>query len=347
MRQWNFLISILTLGCSFASVSMAQEQLGTLSVSDLTLRPQGFYREQQEGEFVLGESSVGILWTLDDRLSSKFRIGAHSLRGKPKLYADTKSESDIDLVEAYGEYESLFGRFRIGLIPLEIGREGVLSESELIFPRSEIYSQGLVGLRDIGLNYFITYNYFFTGFSVFNGESGNSQDHKTWYAARWGYDFHKLRVEAFGQTGSTDPSSTTGSSLTVARFNAAQTSKWRMGGVYADWRPSSFRLSLDFAVGDKEQNQESFRFATSNLEFGQMFSEGLGYFVRYNPFDPDLKTDNDGVHKVSLALVKANKSSTSKVILIGSKVMEEGVQTPNDEIRLIWSVTPLYFPQSN
>ena len=158
MRQWNFLISILTLGCSFASVSMAQEQLGTLSVSDLTLRPQGFYREQQEGEFVLGESSVGILWTLDDRLSSKFRIGAHSLRGKPKLYADTKSESDIDLVEAYGEYESLFGRFRIGLIPLEIGREGVLSESELIFPRSEIYSQGLVGLRDIGLNYFITYN---------------------------------------------------------------------------------------------------------------------------------------------------------------------------------------------
>jgi len=342
----NFIVFFL--GCLFTSPLFAQEQLGKLVVNDLTLRPQGYYLERQQGEFELGESSVGLLWELDDQLSSQFRIGAHSLRGKPRLYLDSKNGNDIDLVEAYGQYQGLLGRIRIGLIPLELGREGTLPESELIFPRSQIYSQGLFGLRDLGINYFINYNRFFTALTAFNGESDSNKDQKTWYGARWGYDFAKLRVEAFGQTGSTSPLSTTGSLLNVARFDPTKDSKWRMGGLYADWRPSNFVVSLEGVVGDMEQLAATHRFASATIDMGQIGGRGLGYFFRYNPFDPDVRRDNDAIHRISLAVVKANSSLTSKVILIGSKVMEEGgSQVANDEIRLIWSLTPLYFPPRN
>lgn len=337
---FTFPFVLLAFG-SFALSAFAVEPLGVVRVEDITLRPQGYFKEGKEGEFELGESSAALSWRLDHQLSSHFRFGAASLRGKPLFYDQNKNQNDLDLLEAYGEYEGLLGRIRLGLIPLELGQEGVLKDSELIFPRSQIYSRGIFGLRDFGLNYFITYNRFFTGITVHNGESGPNVDNKTWYTARWGYDFRKLRLEAFGQTGSTTPDSTTGSTLNVARFDPTKASKWRMGGFYADWVPSSFRMSMEVITGDVQQEKESHRFASGHMDLGQM-GKRFGLFFRYNPFDPDLKKDNDALHNLSLAMVMVNPSQTSKVILMGTKSFEEGRQIPNDEVRLIWSATPLY-----
>ena len=334
-----FFFQLLSLG----SVSFGQEPLGRIGISDLTLRPQGYYREGRQGEFELGESSVGLNWSMDEQLSSAVRFGAHGLRAKPHMYQITQKDNELDLLEAYGQYEGILGRVRLGLIPLGVGREGQLADSELIFPRSAVFSEGLLGLRDFGLNYFITHNRFFTSWTVHNGESDSNEDNRTWYSARWGYDFRKLRLEMFGQTGSTTPLSTTGSLMTVARFDPSKESKWRTGGVYADWIPGRFRTSIEFITGDVEQEKASHRFATGHFDLGHSWKEGLGLFFRYNPFDPDVERDNDTLHNLSIAVVKANLSMTSKVILVGTKTLEEGTQIANDEIRLIWTVTPLYF----
>ncbi len=331
---------ILSLTC-FSALTFADEPLGIIRVEDITLRPQGYLREGKEGEFELGESSAALSWKLDEQLSSYFRFGAETLRGRPQIYDSTQSRSDLDLLEAYGQYEGILGRIRLGLIPIEVSREGVLKDHELIFPRSQIFSRGVLALRDFGLNYFITHNRFFTSLTVHNGESDSNVDNRTWYSARWGYDFRKLRLEAFGQTGSTTPLSTTNSTLQVARFNPMEESRWRMGGFYADWTPSNFRMSLEGFVGDVTQEKETHRFITGHFDFGQM-GKKYGVFFRYNPFDPDTKKANDTQHSLSLALLMLNPSQTSKVILIGTKVLDEGRDVPNDEIRLIWSATPLY-----
>jgi len=340
-----FSILLLCGGFMTAPVALASEPLGVLRLEDVTLRPQAVFGEKKQGQFELGESSAALAWHLDDSLSAKFRFGAHALRGKPAFYKDTKSKNDLDLLEAYAEYQSLYGRFRLGLIPLDLGREGSVPDGELIFPRAQIFSRGLFGLRDFGFNYFTGYNQFFTEFSAHNGESEDNLDNKTWFAARWGYDFKKLRLEAFGETGSTTSLSTAGSTLTVARFDPTQNSKWRMGGFYADWVPSTFRMSLEVIEGDATQNKETFRFLTGSMDLGLMGKNGWGMFLRYNPFDPDTKTDGDATHDVSVAVVRANASLTSKLILIGTKRFEEGKsQIPNDEIRLVWSATPFYDP---
>lgn len=330
-----------------AGGARAEQSLGVLQLDDLTLRPQGVFKEGKEGEFQLGESSLGVSWQLDQTLSSYFRFGAADLRGKPKIYSQTNTSTDIDLLEAYGQFDGLLGTVKMGLIPLQVSRDGLLRESELIFPRGQVFSRGILGLRDLGINYFISHNRFFTSMTAHNGESGSNSDNKTWYSARWGYDFRKLRLEAFGQTGSTTPQSTSTSTLDVARFNPNQDAKWRMGGFYVDWIPSRFRMSLEAMAGDVTQNKETHRFLTGHFDMGQIGESGFGWFFRYNPFDPDTRTDNDAQHNLSLALVMANSPKTSKLILVGTKVLEEGrSKIPNDEIRLVWSTTPLFYSPS-
>ena len=341
------LLSILIVSAILSFSSKAQQPLGTLELKDLTLRPQGYLKEGKEGEFELGESSAKLSWVLDDHLSSALRFGARQLRGRQSFYTPstlTQNDlSDLDLLEAYGQFDGVLGRVRLGLIPVEFSREALLQDNELIFPRGQAFTRGVVGLRDFGLNYSIGFNRFYTSVTAHNGESGPNTDNKTWYTARWGYDFRKLRLEAFGQTGHTTPDSTAGSTLQVAKFNPDLNAQFRMGGFFADWVPSNYRVSMEVLIGDVTQEKATNRFISGHIDLGQLDENGLGWFLRYNPFDPDTRTPNDAQHNMSIALVKANASKTSKLILVGTKSIEEGPQKiPNDEIRLIWSATPLY-----
>lgn len=330
--------------CAFFGASAcASEALGKIQLTDLTLRPQAYFQEGQRGDFEWGESSAQLQWSLEESLKAAVRFGASSLRGRPLFYNSSTqtANGDLDLIEAYGEYEGLFGRFRMGLLPMEIGREAVLEDHALIFPRSQVYSQGVFGLHDLGLNYLISYRHFYTSFTVHNGESGSDVDNRSWFSARWGYDFRKLRLEFFGQTGSTTPSSTAGSSFNVAQFDPSLESKWRLGGFYLDWVPSRFRMAFEAEVGDVQQERSTHRLASGHFDVGQM-GESFGLFFRYNPFDPDVKTHNDTIHRLSLATIFPNSSKTSQVILVGTKILEEGRQIGNDEIRLIWRLSPFY-----
>ena len=48
----------------------------------------------------------------------------------------------------------------------------------------------------------------------------------------------------------------------------------------------------------------------------------------------------DQERQVSLALMLSNQSHSSNLILVGTKAISEGVTIHNDEIRLIWSLSP-------
>jgi hypothetical protein len=44
--------------------------------------------------------------------------------------------------------------------------------------------------------------------------------------------------------------------------------------------------------------------------------------------------------QASLAIVLSNGTKSSNLILVGTKCIEDGHQVANDELRLIWSLSP-------
>ncbi len=184
---------------------MLREDIGELKIHDLLLRPNFLLKEPTNGAFSIGESSFALRWELESKFAGVVRIGPRTLLNPLARYAPTVN-SDIVLVEAFAEYNDPYGRFRFGRVPVEFGYEGRLWERELIFPRSLLFRNRAIMLRDVGGSYEISHNNFFTGFVIHNGESDSDQDGRIWYTARMGYREDKFEIGLSGQTGGTKPS---------------------------------------------------------------------------------------------------------------------------------------------
>ena len=335
-------MAVLSLAIFITAESGAEirrEDIGELKIHDVLLRPQFILKEPQEGTFKMGESSFALRWELEETFKGVIRVGSRELMNASARYTPSLNE-DVTLVEAYGEYNSPYGRFRMGRIPTEFGVEGKMWERELIFPRAMLFRERVVALRDIGASYYVSYNDFYTGVVVHNGESDTDLDGRMWYTGQWGYQFPDLDLGFAGETGSTTPASASTSADTLASVDVSKNAKWRVGGLYLDWTPRNWRVLLEAYGGEREQNENVRRFTTGHFDLIHNFSNTFSMGVRYDLFDPDLKISTNLIQEASLALTLSNKTQSSNLILVGTQVFEESNEVPNNEIRLIWSLSP-------
>ncbi|MCB0412505.1 MAG: outer membrane beta-barrel protein, partial [Bdellovibrionales bacterium] len=217
-------------------------------------------------------------------------------------------------------------------------------ESELYFPRSLLFEQGVVALRAVGVEFETSHNGFFTSLAVHNGEAGEVEDHRTWVTAKWGWqDRNKLRLGFSGQTGSTEPTATSSSTATVKLGNAdfAQDALWRIGSLFVHWHPSDFQMFLEFHKGEVVQSEVlQGRFVGAHLDLIWQFTERWKVMGRWDQFDLNSKVAGDVQKLATLGVSFSNNTHTSEVFLYASKNIEE-VDLPNDELRLQWRLTPL------
>ncbi|MGZ3723787.1 MAG: hypothetical protein ACXVA9_12680 [Bdellovibrionales bacterium] len=323
----------------FVHGTVLREDIGELKIHDLLLRPNFGLHEGREGNFSIGESSFALRWELEQKFAGIIRIGPRTLINPTARYTP-KVNDDVTLVEAFAEYNDVYGRFRMGRMPVEFGLEGRMWERNLIFPRSLLFQKRAMMLRDVGISYDVTQGDWYTGFVVHNGESDNDVDGRSWYTARWGYKGETFEIGAAGQTGSTRPTSTALSGDTLANVDPTVNEKWRLGGLYTNISVKKIDWVLECYMGELEQETKVTKYATGHTDLSYIFSKRFSTHVRYDFFDPNIRLYGDQERQISLALMLSNQSHSSNLILVGTKALGEGVAIHNDEIRLIWSLSP-------
>ncbi len=335
MRRILILLSlVLTLP------ALAREQLGNLKVDNLVVRPQVRLLEPGKSNFELGESLFSVRWDMDTRIGAVFTVGAKDLIGTSAHFASTVNQ-DLGFIEAYGEYNFDYGVIRAGLQPVAFGFEGMIGEADLDMPRSLLYQNRIVPLRDIGLSYGVQHNGFFTRLMVHNGESGANADDRPWYTAKWGWEKSNRWLLGFaGQTGSTKPASTSLSADTLAGVDPTKSALWRLGGPFVVWTPHRWRLAFEAHLGELDQDKDLRKFSAGYLSLNYL---GPVWFVgfRYDQFDPNHDVSGNMSRQLNLTLGRLSERRTSRLFLVLSKVFEESKQIPNDELRLVWHLTPL------
>ncbi len=335
----GIVFAILAFAAGAVSATVMQEDIGELKIHDLLLRPSFKLQEPSKGDFSIGESSVALRWELEQKFAGIIRIGPRTLLNPTARYSATVPD-DITLVEAFAEYNDVYGRFRLGRLPVEFGYEGRLWERSLIFPRSMLYAKRAMSLRDIGVSYEITENNWYTGFVVHNGESENDVDGRMWYTAHWGYKIDGLDLGMAGQTGSTRKLATLNSGDTLAGVDPMDNAKWRIFGLYASVIEKNWEWVLEAYQGEMEQNRKVGKYATGHSDFSYMYSKRFSTHLRYDYFDPNLRVDAGNESQISLALMVSNNTHSSNLILIGTKDIVQSSKTHSDQILLIWSLSP-------
>lgn len=340
MRFASFALFGLVCAWSARAVTI-REDIGVLRIHDLLLRPSFFHGEGGKGSFSMGESSFALRWELEEKFAGVIRLGPRTLINSSARY-NAAINDDIVPVEAYAELNHVYGRFRLGRLPIDFGYEGQQWERALIFPRSMLFKERIVMLRDVGASYEIRHENFYTNIAVHNGESDTDQDGQMWYTARWGYATEKFELGFAGQTGGTETQQTAGSNDTLAGVDVTQDAKWRMGGVFGALHKKTWEWILEFYMGEREQEEpaDSGKFAVGHNDFSFDITRNYSVHLRYDHFDPNLRLHGDLQREISLAFVLSNRTHSSNLMLVGTKVLEEKHQVGNDELRLIWSLSP-------
>jgi len=332
-------IFVLSMSVAVARGAVIHEDIGELKIHDLLLRPSFLLKEPKQGFFSIGESSFALKWVLEERFSSVIRIGPRSLLNPLARYSDTVSD-EVTLVEAFAQYEDDYGRLRLGRLPVEFGLEGRMWERHLIFPRSLLFKKRAMMLRDVGASYDISHNNWYTGVTVHNGESDQTSDGRTWYTARWGFRDQNFELGLAGQTGSTKPDVTNNSNDTLANVDPTREAKWRIGGLFSAIQRRRWQWAFEFYGGELEQQDHVEKYLTGHTDFGYEFSKTYSAYMRFDFFDPWMNKNGNSTREISLAVVMSNSTKSSNLILVGTKVFEESPQIANDELRLIWSLSP-------
>lgn len=337
MRLSFLLFLLIGSGHAFAA---RDEILGRLEVSEILLKPYFLLKEGSQSEFLIGDTSFTMSWYKDELISSRLKIGSADLLNKPVHYKPAVTE-DLKIVEAFAQVKGAYGEARLGLIPLDYGLEGATTEGELIFPRSLLFKTHIIGLRDYGASYKISDRGFYTRLAVHNGESDRNLDGRMWMTSTWGYDGLKnMRLGISGQTGSTKPISTSTSTGTLAGVDINKEAKWRMVDLFASWRPRYWTLTLEATMGDLLQEKEVRKFYVGHFDIAYELSDKWGLQARYDMYDPNNKLKDDIQTEISAGAAYKSEHETSVIYLIATKILEQGKEKANDEIRLIWRVTP-------
>lgn len=343
MRRHRCLPLVYGLFLFLSTTVFAEDRLGKLELDEIILRPELRFIEPFEGEFALEYATVGVLWTLDGNFSARLRWGPLAQVNTPVIYSPDASPESWGVYEAFGQFQGTYGRLRAGLIPLDFGLEGKLQENRLDFPRAMPFRLGIVGLRDLGLSYYVGHNGYYTQMTVHNGEGGANKDGRMWYGANWGWENSRnIHVGLSGQTGSTEKESTQTSTAELAGFDPQREAHWRQGMFFVHWYPRRWDFRLGVFAGEREQDEKVERYQGAHSDLIYAMSPQWKLMTRYDYFDPDTREKNDRSQEISLGIGIDMGSGTSTLHIIGTKVLEEDKEVANDRLLLSWLIVPKF-----
>lgn len=327
-----------------SQISFAQERAGELSVDEIYLEPNYYTRETQGGEFSLGQSSFTLSWLYKEQFRAKFSVGSLEERYTPQYYSAATLIHDIGVIEAYAEYEGVYGRVRMGLLPLNFGFGGYQSNRDLVFQRSMIYENQVVARRDFGISWYTRYGSYYTELIAHNGElDETNSDGDVWTTANWGWlNDRNLKVQLSMQAGRSSSESTTFGSNGLAGFDKNNPALWRFVDLSIFWFPKKSEIVLQSTTGDCQQDDEKGKMSAHTLDIIHMFAPKWGFGLRYNVYDPDLAVKDDSVSSASVALIAGTAEDTSRVFFIYNRRTEEGNDVPSDDFRLVWRLIPWF-----
>jgi hypothetical protein len=343
MQQMNTrrLVLILFLIFQTPGSLAATEKLGRVELTDVLVKPTFLLKEPQEGEFDLNESSIEFAWYLENQLQANIRLGSRSLLNSMARYSEPNPD-ELGLIEAFAQYSSVYGQVRAGLIPLQYGAEGAMNEREIYFQRSLLLERRVLPLRDVGLEYSVQHNGYYSDLKVHNGESQDNVDGRMWVSGNWGWkDREKFKVGLAGLSGTTKPIATATSSDTLANVDETLPAKWRMGTFFLQWYPSEWKTVLEWTMGEVEQLDDvQGKFSGGHAD---LFYETKRWaaMIRWDYFEPNSQVKNDIERRASIGWIFKNQSQTAQLKLIGTKIEEDGAKVANDELWLIWQLSPL------
>jgi hypothetical protein len=338
-----FAVIALTLAV-FGHNVFAQESLGSLAVSGLFLEPTFVYYEPSQGSFEAGRSFLAISWTREPNLSAVLKVGSRSLIGTPARYGPAPVDQ-LALIEGYAQLDMIAGTIRGGLVPIEWSLEGGDTEERLRFPRSLLFENRAINLRDYGVSYHLSTGGFFSDWAIHNGEGGTDLDNRMWFTFRAGFQNGRaLKVGISGSTGSTTPLSTNvaipTTTVTTAGYDVTHSAKIRLANAFGEFNWERLTGSFEVTGGDVQQDSGSNRLRAGHVDLDYDLSDKWSLLARYDQFDPT-SADNDSVHDMMAGVALKSVYENSVLYLFGSQRKYEG--QPNDihRVLLIWRMTPL------
>ncbi|MCB0350283.1 MAG: hypothetical protein KDD38_03810 [Bdellovibrionales bacterium] len=335
----RLVVTLFSLALLFSLNSSADEPVGTLSIEMLRLRPTLLSDESVGASFSLSDSAFGLSWRKNKKLSAYVEVSSELSRNLPVYYSAAQVDR-IGFSMAYAEYLGVYGRIRFGLIPLNFGYDGVLASHENIYNNALPYSERIIGLTDQGISFYTENNGYYTELVVHNGEIDTASDGRIWTSGNWGFtNGRHFRTQLSLQTGYVK-SSVASSTNSLAGVLPNQTALWRNGIFFLNWYPRNWNIVAQIGGGEVKQDSQEGRYNNSMIEVTRSISKNFTAGFRYDQLDPDRKTDGDILTDLSLALTFKSADSTSQVIVLATKSIEESGEIPDDQLRLVWLLTP-------
>lgn len=323
----------------------AEEVLGEMGVQRILLEPSFSLREPKRAEFVLEKALVGFRWKNDAYWWADVTIGNLELIGKPSRYGEELS--GLGLVEGYGEFASGIGNFRAGLLPIDFALEGGAREEQLMFPRSLIYQKRLLGIRDVGLNYFVNNGYAFTSLTVHNGEGGSDLDNRTWFTAKWAYIAKDQEIGISAQVGQTSPESTNSvlDPTLDEFFTSTEKHKMRLSALYGERQYKQwsygFKTYLAEILSDSTNNNaKTLQFGGATLDLSFSYGSSADILLRYDEIRSYPLTGRHKEMQVILGLALHNWNETSSFLIYAIKNLSEVKEVSDDQLLLTWRYAP-------
>lgn len=330
-------------GGLFGETSHAQESLGTLAVSSIFLEPSFTYSEPSQGAFNAGRSFLGVSWTREPNLAAVLKVGSRSLIGTPARYGAAPVDQ-LALIEGYAQVDTVVGQFRGGLIPIAYSLEGGDSEERLRLPRSLLFENRAINLRDYGASYHISHGGLFSDFAVHNGEGGTDLDNRMWFTFRAGYQNGRLlKAGLSGSTGSTTAASTNPSGTTtptsVAGYDVTRSAKIRLANAFLELTLDRVTFVAEATGGDVQQDTVSNRLRAGHVDLEWNATDFVSALARYDIYDPST-APADQVEDYMAGFAFKSAYENSVLYLLGSKRKFEGNPDNTHRVLLIWRMTP-------
>jgi len=339
----QLVLGVFLFGCVAEAASDPHNQDIPLFINDIFIQAQGRLVEKQVGGFQPLEGRIGVTMTPATDLEATLKVGSSSFLGVPRW--SVGPSQGLSLMEGKLEYSPGFGTFTMGQALLPFGLEGSQDEASLLFPRIFVYELGYLPLRDLQAG-FHTDNGdgFFSSWAVHNGEgiSQSSSDNRMFFTASLSYKKGQTAIGVSGMAGSLVPSAnsqavqTTGQAGEGPLMAANQENKLRAFSGFLGVQLGKLHLEGEAIwiqqINFLNRNETLDWYVTADQELLPRFN----FIARYEGLDPDSRAADDFVSRSSVGFQWFSLHQNNRVILFGAKVLEQGHEVPNDEIRLVW-----------
>lgn len=322
----------------------ADESLGHLEVSSLFLEPTYVHDEPRTGSFSAGTSYAELRWTLDPTISAILKFGSRDLIGQPARYGPVSQPEALTAIEAYGQADARLGRVRFGMIPIAFGLEGGDVEKNLNFPRSLIFQERYIGLRDYGVGYSVSSEGFFSDWAIHNGEGGPNLDNELWFTARLGWRSERgLMVGVSGSTGRTSPASTNASTAATsaqAWLDVNQAARIRIVNFFISWPTKPVRLDIEGFGGEAVQGDSVIKTRAAHADLVWFTGTPVNALLRYEILDPRNDLGGDQLTEYSAGLAWHSHYDNSVLTVLGTKRVQQDVPVDEHRVMVTWRITP-------